>query len=113
LRRTTQRSAITGLCQQRKRLSQKLGNPRIAKIHFHLIRHWYAATQYHKKPDTYYIANLLGHKHTAITEIYVNMEKMVFGGGTGNDDYLVKIAKTLDEACKLLEVGFEYVTEID
>jgi hypothetical protein len=41
------------------------------------------------------------------------MEKMMFGEGSGNDDYMVKVAKTLDEACKLLEVGFEYVTEMD
>jgi len=28
-------------------------------------------------------------------------------------DYDVKVAETLDEACKLLEVGFEYVTDMD
>ncbi len=61
----------------------------------------------------YYIANRLGHKHTTTTEVYINMEKMLFGEGSGNDDYLIKVAKTLDEACKLLEVGFEYVTEMD
>jgi hypothetical protein len=29
------------------------------------------------------------------------------------DEFHVKVAQNLDEACKLLEVGFEYVTEID
>jgi hypothetical protein len=43
----------------------------------------------------------------------INMEKMMFGEGSGNDDYMVKVAKTLDEACKLLEVGFEFVTDMD
>ena len=28
-------------------------------------------------------------------------------------DYDVKIAETLEEACKLLQVGFEYVTDMD
>ena len=30
-----------------------------------------------------------------------------------NDDFDVKIAETLKEACKLLEVDFEYVTDMD
>jgi hypothetical protein len=30
-----------------------------------------------------------------------------------NDEFHVRTAKTVEEACKLVEVGFEYVTEID
>jgi hypothetical protein len=30
-----------------------------------------------------------------------------------NDEFYVKTASTLEEACKLLEVGFEYVTDMD
>jgi hypothetical protein len=30
-----------------------------------------------------------------------------------DEDYHVKVAETLDEACKLLEVGFEYVCQKD
>ena len=30
-----------------------------------------------------------------------------------NDEFHVKVTQYLDEACKLLEVGFKYVTEID
>jgi len=29
-----------------------------------------------------------------------------------NDQFIVKIASTVEEACELVEVGFEYVTEI-
>jgi len=32
---------------------------------------------------------------------------------TENDESHVKVAHTLDEACKLLEVGFQYVTDMD
>jgi hypothetical protein len=39
------------------------------------------------------------------------MEKMAFT--ESSNDYIVKVAATIDEACKLLEVGFEYITEID
>ena len=41
------------------------------------------------------------------TQLYVNMEKVFFGEST--EEYTVKIASTV-EACKLLEVGFEFVT---
>ncbi|MEM2263430.1 MAG: hypothetical protein QW160_04330 [Candidatus Bathyarchaeia archaeon] len=30
-----------------------------------------------------------------------------------NDEFHVRTAKTVEEACRLIEVGFEYVTEID
>jgi hypothetical protein len=43
--------------------------------------------------------------------IYINTEQAVFQ--TKNDEFHVKVAYTLDEACKLLEVGFEYVTDME
>jgi hypothetical protein len=54
---------------------------------------------------------MLGHKHTMTTEIYINMEKMAFN--VTSNEYIVKVASNLEEACQFLEVGFEYVTEID
>ena len=65
---------------------------------------------YHKKPDVFYIAGLLGHKSIMTTQIYVNLDKMAFGE---SNEYIVKVASTVDDALKLLEVGFEYVTEMD
>ncbi len=43
--------------------------------------------------------------------MYVNMEKAFFAESI--EEYTVKVASTVEEACKLLEVGFEYVTEFD
>jgi hypothetical protein len=42
--------------------------------------------------------------------IYVNLEQAIF---EVSDDYIVKTASTIEEATKLLEVGFEYVTDMD
>ncbi|MEM1551929.1 MAG: hypothetical protein QXS01_01310 [Candidatus Bathyarchaeia archaeon] len=39
------------------------------------------------------------------------MEKALFQNI--NDEFHVRTAKTVEEACRLVEVGFEYVTEID
>ena len=108
--RSNPRNASVCLAQQRKKIAKKLQNPRIAKIHFHLIRHWKATMEYHKTQNIIHVQKLLGHKSILNTQIYVNLEQAIF---EANDDYEVKTAETLDDARKLLEVGFEYVTDID
>ena len=95
----------------RKRIAKKLSNPRIAKIHFHLIRHWYGTMLYHKTKDMDHVRRMLGHRNILNTQIYVNMEQAFFA--EGSDDYTVKVASTVEEATALIEVGFEYVTEMD
>jgi hypothetical protein len=52
----------------------------------------------------------LGHKSVLNTQLYVNLEQAIF---EFNDQYEVKLAATVEEAVKLVEVGFEYVTEMD
>jgi integrase len=107
----TRGTAESCLRHSRQKVARKISNPRIAKIHFHLIRHWFGTMEYHKHPDMDYVRRLLGHKSILNTQMYVNMEKAFFP--ESSEDYTVKIASTIEEACKLLEVGFEYVTEID
>jgi integrase len=97
--------------QQRRRLAHKLGNPRLLKIAFTTLRHWKATMEYHKTHDVYHVKKLLGHKRLQSTEIYINLEQALFK--QENDGFHVKAVKTLDEACKLIEVGFEYVTDVD
>jgi hypothetical protein len=41
--------------------------------------------------------------------IYINIEQTLFGAQTA-DEYHVKVASNVEEALKLVEVGFEYVT---
>ncbi len=43
---------------------------------------------------------------------YINLEAAIYHCNNA-DDFHVKIADNLDEACKLLETGFEYVTDMD
>ena len=50
----------------------------------------------------------LGHKNIRNTLIYTQL--IEFGV---EDQYHVKVAKTLGEACKLAEAGFEYFTKIE
>jgi len=67
---------------------------------------------YHQKRDPYYVKEFLGHKSMKNTEIYINIERTMFGE-SGNDEYTVKIAENPKEVKSLLEVGFEYVCQKD
>ncbi|MEM3010422.1 MAG: tyrosine-type recombinase/integrase [Candidatus Bathyarchaeia archaeon] len=96
----------------RKRLAHKLQNPRLLRIGFHTIRHWKATMEYHKTRDILYVKNLLGHKKIENTEIYINLEKAIFGDTT-DQEYHVKVAQKTEEIKALLEVGFEYICEKD
>lgn len=93
----------------RKRIASKLANPRILKISFTTFRHWKATTEYHKKKDILYVMKLLDHKSIKSTMKYINLEKVIFGE-LGKDEFTVRIAQNVKEACDLVEVGFEYVT---
>jgi len=95
----------------RKRIAAQLQNPRILQITFHTFRHWKATTLYHQTKDIIYVKEFLGHRKIDNTLKYVRLEKTLFIGQ--NDEFHVKVARTLKEACKLVEAGFEYVTDID
>ena len=91
----------------RNKLSEKLGNPRIHKIAFRSFRHWKATMEYHKTKDILHVKWLLGHKRIENTLVYTHLIDF------RDDEYCVRVAKTVEEACQLLEAGFEYVTEMD
>ena len=96
----------------KKRLALKLQNPRLLRIGFHTIRHWKATMEYHRIKDILYVKNLLGHKNIENTEIYINLERAIFGDGA-EGEFHVKVASKPEEIKALLEVGFEYVCEKD
>jgi len=53
----------------------------------------------------------LGHKKIEDTLLYVQLAETIFKETT--DEFTVRVAKSLDDACNLLEAGFEYVTDMD
>lgn len=50
----------------------------------------------------------LGHKNIKNTLIYIQLVE--FGA---EDQYHIKVARTLKEACELVKAGFEYVTDMN
>ncbi len=101
-------SLKASLTQQRKRLAYKFANPRLLKISFTTFRHWKGTMEYHRTRDILYVQKLLGHKHIKNTMKYIDLENAIFQ--TANDEFFVKVATNVKEACKLIEAGFEYVT---
>jgi integrase len=95
----------------RRRIARKLDNPRLLKISFHTLRHWKGTMEYHKTKDLLHVQQVLGHRDIKSTMIYIHLEHALFN--TASDEFHVKTANTVAEACKLVEVGFEYVTTID
>jgi hypothetical protein len=50
---------------------------------------------------------MLGHKNIKNTLIYTQLVDL------RDDEYVSRVAKTVQEACQLVESGFDYVTEMD
>jgi len=43
--------------------------------------------------------------------IYINLERAIFK--EANDEFTVRVTSDIGEACKLMEVGFEYACDMD
>jgi integrase len=98
-------------CMQRRNLSKKIANPNLLLIHFHTFRHWKATTEQHLHKDAWHVKLILGHKKISSTEKYIHLEQMMYMESA--DKFTVKVADTLEEAIKLMEVGFEYHAEVE
>jgi integrase len=93
--------------RSRKIAANKSKNPRLLKITFHTLRHWKATMEYHKTKDILHVMKTLGHKNIKNTLRYTQLVDF------GDQDYVVKVAWTLEEAVKLLEAGFQYVCDYE
>ncbi len=91
----------------RRKLARTLQNPRLNQIHFHTLRHFKGTMEYHKTRNILHVQQLLGHKKLENTAIYMHLVEFE------NDEWNVSSAQTVDEAKKLIEAGFDYVTEMD
>jgi integrase len=98
------------LAHPRKRIAEKLKNPRILNIHYHTFRHWKATQLYHQTKDVLYVMKFLGHRDVKNTLIYIDLEIACFS--QGGDEYHAKTARTETEVLQLIEAGFEFVCDI-
>ena len=97
-------------CKQRKRIAKKLGNPRLLRISLKTFRHWKATMEYLRTRDIVHVKELLGHVVIQNTLKYIHVANAL---SKEMSNYVCKTANTVEEAKRLIEQGFEYVTEID
>ena len=97
---------------QRRKLADRTATPNFLKIHFHTFRHWKATMEQHRTKDPWHVKMTMGHKSITSTEKYIHIEKMLYDEDT-NDQFTVKVADSMEEAVKLMEVGFEHHAKID
>lgn len=91
--------------KQRKQLVAKLKNSRLTQITFHTLRHWKATMEYYKTRDILHVKEILGHKSLINTMLYTQLI------GFKDDDFSARVAHSEEEACQLIESGFEYVCD--
>jgi integrase len=93
---------------KRKELTNKLENPNFMKITFKTFRHWKATIEYHRTKDILHVKQLLGHKNIDNTLIYTHLVDF-----EENDQFVVKVASSLEDFTNLLENGFEYISDYE
>jgi len=97
-----------GFRRQRRRVAHKLGNPRILQIHCHTLRHWKATVEYAKTKSILYVQHLLGHRNPKTTWRYTQLVDFPH-----DEEYICEAAGNTEGAKKLIEAGFEYVTDVE
>lgn len=94
-------------CRTRLHLAKKLHEPDLMKIRLYDFRHYYATMLYQKTKDILYVKEQMGHKRIEHTLIYTHLVRF------GDEEFVSAVAKNVDEARKLVEAAFEYVTEFE
>jgi integrase len=94
----------------RLRAYEKFHDTELLKIRLYDLRHWFATTTYIKTRDIFCVKYLLGHRRLENTLIYIHLAKSLTDFP---EDYACAVAHNVDEAAKLIEQGFDYVTEFD
>ncbi len=62
---------------------------------------------YLKTRDIVFTQNEMGHRSIKNTLKYIHLVNFK------EDEWISKVARTLREACELIEAGFEYVTDME
>ena len=70
-----------------------------------------ATTELHNFHDRERVQIILGHKSADSTETYIHIDKMLYLN-SNTDQFVCKVADTLEDALKLIEVGYEYHIEM-
>jgi integrase len=91
----------------RNSVAERLAKPELKQIRLYDLRHFFGTMLYHKTKDIVHVQRKMGHRSLKNTLIYIDLADFQ------SEEYICKVAKTIEEATELIEAGFEYVTEMD
>jgi len=91
----------------KKRQSRKLADPTLLQIRLYDLRHFQACKTYYQTKDVLYTKQKLGWKKLETALFYLQCLDF------GSEEYHSATAKTVNEAAKLIEQGFDYICDVD
>jgi len=91
----------------KKKQSRKLAEPTLLQIRLYDLRHYQACKTYYQTKDVLYTKQKLGWKKLETALFYLQCLEF------GSEEYHSATAKTVEEAAKLVEQGFDYICDID
>jgi integrase len=90
----------------RNELAEKLSDPSIKSVKLYSLRHGFATKLYNQTRNILLVKQQLGHRRIETTLTYTQLIN-------ADEEYVCEIASTIQEFTKLLEGGFEYVTDFE
>lgn len=102
----TMRRVFIGI---RQRTAKKLHRPEFGKISFYSFRHYFASRLYNLTRDYLLVKQKMGHRRLEQTMTYIH----TIADGFDDNDFITAIAKTVEEACKLIEEGYDFVQDFN
>ena len=94
--------------RMRKRIVKNTGNLRLLKIHFHTLRYKKGTDVYIQFKSLAVVMVVLGHKSWSSAQMYVDLVEVM---AAGPEQWVSAVARTLEEALKLTDAGFQYDTD--
>jgi len=92
----------------RDRLSQKLNDKALRNIRLYDLRHYFGTMAYAQTKDILWVKDKMGHTKLETTMIYTKLLAYPI-----EEEFICRAAETVEDAEKLIEAGFEYVTNIN
>jgi len=91
----------------RNRIAHRLSDNNLKDIRLYDLRHFKACMTYHRTKDVLFTKEIMGWKKLETALFY--LQNLSFG----SEEYHSATASTIQEACQLIEQGFDYVTEME
>jgi len=91
----------------RNKTAERTGKPELRQIRLYDLRHFFGTLLYHDTKDIVHVQRKMGHRSLKNTLIYIDLADFE------NEEYVCKVASTVEEASELVESGFEHVANFE